>query len=75
MVAFDKKPEEDAMFFSVKHSCTIGGSQYRPSICYPIPGSLAPTIKEMAANGMAKLYAKEVRFVSGVSRPMPSTGK
>jgi hypothetical protein len=62
--------KEDAAFFSVKHSCTIGGGQFRPSICYPIPNSLAKVIGEMADQGMARLYAQEVRFVSGVARPM-----
>ena len=63
--------EPNKGFFSVKHSCTIGGGQYRPSICYEIPQSLESTIKEMATTGMARLYEYEMRFVSGVARHMP----
>jgi hypothetical protein len=58
-------------FFSVKHSCLIGGAQYRPSICYTIPQSLESTVKEMEKTGLARRYEYEMRFVSGVARPMP----
>jgi hypothetical protein len=57
-------------YFSVKFSCTIGGGQFRPSICYKIPDSLADTVEEMVAAGLAKSYPAEVRFVSGVARPV-----
>lgn len=63
--------QESAAFFSVKFSCIIGGGQFRPSICYAIPHSLKAKICEMADQGLAKLYDNEVRFVSGVARPMP----
>jgi len=70
-VTYDNKEAKPEMtHFSVSHSCTIGGTNYRPSICYPIPNSLAKAIAEMATKGLAKMYPNEVRFVSGTARPM-----
>lgn len=73
MVKYETPPGEPS-FFSVKHSCTIGGTQYRPSICYPVPESLRSTVKKLAVEGLAKLYTEEMRFVSGVARRIPYQG-
>jgi hypothetical protein len=65
--------EEDLLYFSVKFSTNIGGSNFRPSVCYPIPESLHIAIIGMAEKGLAKLYTEEVRFVSGVALPVKVT--
>jgi hypothetical protein len=57
-------------FFSVADPVKIGGTLYRPSVCYPIPGSLEQAVAELAAKGRARIYQEEVRFVTGVAYPV-----
>jgi hypothetical protein len=65
-----KMPETKAKFFSVKYSVAIQGVRYIPSICYPLPQGLSSVIEELASKDMAKIYAEEVRFVTGVPYPV-----
>jgi hypothetical protein len=57
-------------FFSVKHSCAIGGQNFRPAVCYRLTGDLQKAVEEMQGNELARIYPAEVRFVSGVAYPI-----
>jgi hypothetical protein len=63
------------MFFSVKYSCLIQGVKYRPSVCYRLTGDVDKAVREMAGSSepTARIYQDEVRFVSGVARPVRKT--
>jgi hypothetical protein len=63
-------PETKHKFFSVKHTTKLGTTRYIPAVCYKIPYSLQETIEGMAAQGLARVYAEEVRFVTGVPYPV-----
>jgi hypothetical protein len=71
-----KMPDTKSKYFSVKYSTRIQGAHYAPSVCYPLPTGLQVVIEEMAAKGMARIYAEKVRFVTGVPYPVkkPETG-
>jgi hypothetical protein len=63
-------PETKYKFFSVKHTTRLGAERYIPAVCYKIPYSLQETVDGMAAQGLARVYAGEVRFVTGVPYPV-----
>jgi hypothetical protein len=63
-------PETKHKFFSVKHTTKLGTARYIPAVCYKIPYSLQETIEGMAAQGLARVYAEEVRFVTGIPYPV-----
>ena len=63
-------PETRYKFFSVKHTTRLGAERYIPAVCYKIPYSLQETIDGMAAQGLARVYAEEVRFVTGAPYPV-----
>jgi hypothetical protein len=63
-------PETKHKFFSVKHTTKLGTARYIPAVCYKIPYSLQETVEGMAAQGLARVYAEEVRFVTGVPYPV-----
>ena len=62
--------EAKSQFFSVKHSTNIGSARYIPSVCYRVTQDVQAAVTKMAADGSAKLYAEEVRFVTGVPYPV-----
>ena len=63
-------PEARYKFFSVKHTTRLGAERYIPAVCYKIPYSLQKTIDGMVAQGLARVYAEEVRFITGVPYPV-----
>jgi hypothetical protein len=63
-------PETKHKFFSVKHTTRLGVVRYIPAVCYKIPYSLQETIEGMVAQGLARVYTEEVRFVTGVPYPV-----
>jgi hypothetical protein len=54
----------------VKHTTKLGAERYIPAVCYKIPYSLQETIEGMVAQGLARVFAEEVRFVTGVPYPL-----
>jgi hypothetical protein len=71
-----KMPDTKVRYFSVTHSTKIQGVRYTPSVCYPLSPGLQAAVEEMAACGMARIYADKVRFVTGAAYPVkkPETG-
>jgi hypothetical protein len=59
-----------ARFFSVKFETKINGERFRPAMCYPIKGAIEKAVEELAAQELARLFADEVRFVSGAPIPV-----
>ena len=54
------------MFFSVKHSISIGGKVYMPCVCYDLTKVLELTVKDLEKQGKATIYDKMVFFQNGV---------
>jgi hypothetical protein len=57
-------------YFSVLRNVAIGGAVKRPSVCYPLSDDVAAAVAKLAAEGKARVYDEEVRFVSGVAVPV-----
>ena len=53
------------MFFSVKHSISIGGKVYMPCVCYDLTKILELTVKDLEKQGKATIYDKMVFFQNG----------
>ena len=53
------------MFFSVKHSISIGGKVYMPCVCYELTKVLELTVKDLEKQGKATTYDKMVFFQNG----------
>ena len=53
------------MFFSVKHSISIGGKVYMPCVCYDLTKVLELTVKDLEKQGKATIYDKMVFFQNG----------
>jgi hypothetical protein len=59
-----------ARFFSVKFETRINGERYRPAMCYPLKATVEKAVGELASQDFARLFAEEVRFVSGAPIPV-----
>jgi hypothetical protein len=57
-------------FFSVKYTMQIGMGRFIPSVCYRLTQDIQSAVEKLAAEGSARLYAEEVRFISGVPYPV-----
>jgi hypothetical protein len=57
-------------FFSVRNETIIGGTRYRPAVCYRISATLQTTIEELEKREQARTYSEETRFISGVAYPV-----
>jgi hypothetical protein len=64
---------EKETHFSVSFSCTIGGSRFRPGVCYATTKSLHATIAKLVSEGRATFYNCEMQFVTGVPTPVTTT--
>ncbi len=73
MVKYDVTEKKPDTHFSVTYSCTIGGAQFRPSICYELTNNLASTVREMVVKKLARTYTERQRFISGIPRPAVKT--
>jgi hypothetical protein len=56
--------------FSVLYNVAINGAAKRPAVCYPLTDDVAAAVAKLAAEGKARVYDEEVRFVSGVAIPV-----
>lgn len=65
-----KMPQTAENFFSVSISCVFNGHKFRPGVCYKLSGGIKEAVKSMEKNGQAKIYAEEMRFVTGVPHPI-----
>jgi hypothetical protein len=65
-----KTDSAEARFFSVSYSCSIGGSNYRPGVCYKLSSGIREAVEGMVKKGTARRYQEEVRFVSGRAIPV-----
>lgn len=74
-VVYEVERVSDFTHFSVKGSYMIGGSMHRPSICYPIPDSLAPSIEALEKAGRATRYKEDMIFINGIARPAKAPKK
>jgi len=57
-------------YFSVMYAVRILGMRFAPTVCYKMDDMIEPTIRKMASDGVAKLYAEKVRFVNGTAVPI-----
>ena len=57
-------------FFSVKYTMNIGMGRFIPSVCYKLTQDIQSAVEKLAAEGGAKLYTEQVRFISGVPCPL-----
>lgn len=57
-------------YFSVKYTVTIGVGRFIPSVCYKLTQDIQFAVEKLAAQGLAKLYVEEVRFISGMPYPV-----
>jgi hypothetical protein len=57
-------------YFSVTYTTSVGMMKCVPQVCYKLADDLRATVEEMAKDGLAKIYPKEVRFISGVPIPV-----
>ena len=57
-------------YFSVTYMATVGQMRCVPQVCYKLDDSIRGAIERMAANGLARIYDEEVRFISGAPVPL-----
>ena len=49
--------------------------RFIPSVCYRLTHDTQAAVEKLALDGDARLYAEEVRFISGVPHPVKKPGQ
>ncbi len=62
-------------YFGVFVDCVVCGSRKMPGVCYPLTEHIRPTVEEMVKKKMARIFDKEMRFISGVPVPYTRSGQ
>ena len=67
-----KRQDDKLLYFSTKVELKIGGTVYRPSICYKVPPLAKGSLEKYAEQGKITFYQSPVRFVNGTLAPSPT---